>query len=388
MACTGVVGTGEPLADAGQVTADAGPSGAIDAGVVTLDAGMAFDAGGALDAGAPDAGRSDGCPTAPPFDTLAPELQRCLEPLLLAIGNRSRRIVSFDGQTWLADQIDDGNTVNGQMLDDAATGAAFGKGYIVAGSDFGIFTSADRGQTWVKAPPPAPQQWGQGIHVSPMAFTGRKFVAYSDTATFTSSDAFVWEKHVVTTFNGSHIAFFGNAVGANGRIVASGGGSALNVSDDDGVTWRQIEVGITGGLRSLIYANDTFVGLAKGARLSSKDNGDSWQVAIDDCAANDPVKCVGDGPSELTLRDGGFVFTTSGNAILESNNGVDWAKTGNGYGFDWSHVFFNGVDYAVHGTNSYWHSPSAGGPWPTSDFPSANAAFGVERLVLGRVLKR
>jgi hypothetical protein len=364
-----------------------GSSSGAEGGGGANDASDASDPRARADA-APDGSAVGGCPKAPPLDTTAPGMASCLEPVLVGVGDRSRRVVSFDGTTWLYDQIDSGNVVDGQALDDSAFVAAFGLGYIVTASDFGIFTSADRGQTWTKAPAPAPQQWGQGVHVSPVVFNGAAFVVFSDTDSFTSQDALNWTRHTLARLAGDHMAFHGYAVGAKGRIVASGGQAALNVTDD-GVTWRSVDTAIAGGFTSIAYGNGAFVGVGNGARASSDDNGESWTVVRDDCGAGDATRCVGTVPSQVLFRQGTFVFTTSGNpnTVVQSANGKDWSAIGAGFGYDWSHAFFAGMDFAVHGGSQYWSGPGAGGPWASHAW-TTNADHPVQTFHAGLVLKR
>lgn len=354
--------------------------------VKNTDSGYAGDDGGVADAGIRPV---PGCPTAPPFDLASPQLQKCFEPVLVAIGDRSRRIVSFDAVNWLGDTIDDGNVVNGQALDDGAAQAAFGKGYIVTASDFGIFTSADRGLTWTKAPPPAAQQWGQGVHVSPVLFNGTLFIVFSDTTSFTSEDAYTWVKHSLSDLAGSHLAFYGRAVGKDGRIVSNGGGSEVNVSDD-GVTWRKVDTTLTGGMPSMAYGNGVFVAVGKRARIYSTDNGETWHKVVDDCSGNDPVKCIGDYPSKMLFHDGVFTFTNGAgqSSILQSTDGQTWVKIGDGFGFDWQHEFFKGVDYAAQSGNTYRKGASAGGDWSSMSFSTSHSGYGIGSFSTGLVLKR
>ena len=386
LSCAGLVGSHEDAggssvdsgvaADAGGVTTDAGTLGDTDGGSRLEDAGQAIDA-------------SVTCPTAPPFDLAAPELRQCFEPILVALGDRTRRMVSYDAVDWLADVIDDGNVINGQALDDGAFEAAFGQGFIVTASDFGIFTSRDRGMTWVKAPPPAAQQWGQGVHVSPVLYNGTRFIIFGETTAYTSEDAFAWAKHALTGMRGGHFAFYGHAVGRAGRIVANGGGSEVNLTDD-GVTWRSVDTGLSGGMPSMAYGNGVFVAVGKQARLFSTDNGESWTKVVDDCGANDPTKCVGDFPSRVMFHDGVFVFTTSAakSAVLESPDGQIWSKVGDGFGFDWQHVIFKGVDYAAQSGNTYRKGMSSGGPWSNLDFAMTHQEFDIGHFSTGLVLKR
>ncbi len=350
-----------------------------DASVSETDAGLPAR----LDAGAPpDAGFS--CPTAPPADLSAPGLEACTEPVLVALGNRSRRAVSFDGTTWLDDQLDDGNCFGGNCYDDGAFQAAFGLGYIVTASDFGIFTSADRGHTWVKAPAPAPQKWGEGVHVSDVVFTGKRFVVFSDTTAFTSTDAFTWVKHTIA-LSGSHVAFGAVAVTANGRILASAGTTSLNVSDHHRETWQAFNIGAT--FKSLATNGATVVvGVGTDVWGVSIDNGDHWSIFADDCGLNQPARCV-KSTSTVLFVDGAFTFTGNGN-VLSSTNGKDWAKVGNGTGYDWVHVRFAGQDFGVgYPGDKYLTGPTAGGPWQPHVWPGP-ITEGVLGLSVGRVLKR
>jgi predicted secreted protein len=385
--CSGIVGD-ELAPDAGAPDAAGTDAGAPDGGASDggLDAGQP-DAGqpdAGVDGGAPDAGGADaGCPLAPPFDLDAPGMSACTTPVLIAVGNRTRRAVSFDGQTWLDDQLDDGNCVNGTCFDDGAFQAAFGLGYIVTASDFGIFTSADRGHTWVKAPAPAPQKWGEGVHVSDVVWTGKNFVIFSEQTAFTSSDGLSWQKHAIA-LAGDHLAFGAVTVGQRGRVLATQNSTSINVSDDHGVTWKTVAAGAS--FKSLASNGALMVGVGNAVRGVSTDNGDHWTIFADDCTLNEPSRCVGSA-SMVLFHDGKFVFTGS-NAVLESTNGTTWSKVGTGTGFDWVHVFFNGQDVGVgYPGTSYHTGPNAGGPWATHTWPGA-ITEGMLGLSTGRVLKR
>ncbi len=378
--CSGLVGDVLAPDDAGTLERpDAGPRVEPDAGA---DAGQP-DAG-QPDAGQPDAGQPDAaCPDAPPFELEAPGMIACTTPALIATGNRTRRVMSFDGQTWVDDQLDDGNCVNGTCFDDGAFQAAFGLGYIVTASDFGIFTSADRGHTWVKAPAPAPQKWGEGVHVSDVVWTGKNFVVFSETTAFTSSDALHWQKHAIT-LAGDHLAFGAVTVGQRGRILATQNSTSINISDDHGLTWKSVAAGAS--FKSLAANGALIVGVGAGLRGVSTDNGDHWNIVTDDCTLNDPSRCVGT-TSMVLFHDGKFVFT-GGNAVLESADGSSWTKVGTGTGFDWVHVFFNGQDYGVGYPGTSYHSgPTAGGPWTPHSWPGA-ITEGLLGFSTGRVLKR
>ncbi len=372
----------------------ASPSGSLDspAPVGAGESPPAVDAGGGTDAGrdpvdagsgAVDASKDAAfvCPTAPPFDLDAPGMSACTTSVLVAVGDRTRRIVSFDGLTWEHDQIDDGNCFGGNCYDDGASQVAFGLGYIVTASDFGIFTSKDRGATWTKAPAPAPQKWGEGVHVSDVVWNGARFMVFSDTTSFVSTDGYAWTRTDIQ-LAGSHMGFGGVTVGKKGRVMASAGQPSLNLSDD-GVTWRQVPAGAA--FVSMAYGAGVAVGVGTGVRGYSTDEGETWTVLADDCTSTDPSRCVGS-PSQVMFREGKFVFTAN-DVILESPNGKDWTKAGKGYGFDWAHTYFAGQDFAVGWPgDKYRVGATAGGPWVEHVWPSTNTQ-GIGRIVAGRVLR-
>lgn len=368
-------GSGGGRADAGGLAGTSGGDGGPVAGAARD--GAAPDVGTGTSTDAPSSQLPPGgCPKAPPVDLDAPNMAACKKRILVAVGDRSRRMVSVDGTTWLHDVVDD----NASGLDDAAWQVAFGMGLVVTASDYGIFTSADGGATWKKAPAPAPQMGGQGVHVSPVVFNKGTFAVVESGQVFVSTDGYQWMKKAVH-LNGGHLAYGGTAVG-NGRIViGSREGTHLNVSED-AVTWTTSD---TPSLFRLAFANGLFVGAGKGVRGTSKD-GLTWDLVRDDCTSADPAKCLGDYPSEIVFRNGKFLLGNQ-KGCLETTDGKQWTFR-KGSMYDWTLTSFGDTIYGVGYPGREWMTSADATSWTAHAFPPIGGVkISMWRIVAGDVLK-
>ncbi len=139
--------------------------------------------------------------------------------LFVAVGDRGRRSVSQDAKTW----TDVPNTKAVDTLIDVA----FGNGVFVGVGLHGSRTSTRDGVTWSER-----LVGEEGEHLNTVVWTGDRFVAVGQGATYISSDGLTWERTPNT--NAPLIAVFGAGVflGSHwrGRILRS----------TDAITWEEV----------------------------------------------------------------------------------------------------------------------------------------------------
>lgn len=404
------------------------------ADVADGEAAVADDGGVDAEAGPPS------CPSAPPVDFSNADLAaRCGQMLYVAGGNRSLRITSNDLVAWenphvdqtnclsnmdgtvncgksstfdcshedvssckpLFDGLDcsrtssaDGKTIECGGFDDGAFGVAFGLGRVVVSSDFGIYTSEDRGVTWKKAGAPAPQQWGQGGHVSAAVFGNGRFLVLGDDVTFTSTDGLEWKKSTFSVPGGGtgYWGFHGVAYG-NGHFVAIGtqrvGGvdTPMVKVTEDGVTYHDVQT--NSELQNVVFDGTRFVAVGnKGLRATSSD-GVTWtKLAADDPGCTDPATWTG--PKEKCLgklsmiASGNDSFYVCGdNCAISKDKGVTWSRTS---AWTYRGVYFARGRFYEGGTLRWTTDGTAWKTDPGAAFPAGVAAIGIERVAGGLVL--
>ena len=128
----------------------------------------------------------------------------------VAVGDRGRRSVSLDATTW--------TDVPNVKAVDTLIDVAFGNGVFVGVGLHGLRTSTRDGVTW------SDKLLGEeGEHINTVVWTGDRFVAVGQGATYLSADGLKWERTPNTS--ASLIAVFGEGVflGSNwrGRILRS-----------------------------------------------------------------------------------------------------------------------------------------------------------------------
>ncbi len=163
-------------------------------------------------------------------------------------------------------------------------------GVIVIATRRGIYQSADRGSTWTLRLPTVPR-----ADASPGAADDE----WSDLA-----------------------------VGPDGTFVTGRRPGILAVSRDGGASWDEISsnLDLPGGVMSLMIDRDDpsrwFVGSMGSGVWSSDDGGRSWTQA------NIGVSPNGHGAGFAKGRRGETLVATTGQGVLETENGVDWVPVG------------------------------------------------------------
>jgi hypothetical protein len=281
-------------------------------------------------------------------------------PLLVAVGNDGRRLVSPDGLSWGGDVRDGtGNNDNGPRALRAVAfaqgtvvavgggcapdcvgrlvtfdgkswadvplppglgrlnGVAFGAGiWVAVGTQGPVLRSLDGARTWVPTGAPAPPGL-RGVAFGQVG--GREmFVAVGDGYTRARSvDGLTWTDVVPSsgTSDGFRLAVMGNDV-----VVAVGGrsGNGRRARSADGVTWTD---DVSGGpdLLSLIFTDDSFMAFSatgENAMYSSPD-GIVWTTQT----------TVNAGVNVATGLLGGqrlFISRLSPATIRTSTDGLTW----------------------------------------------------------------
>jgi len=140
--------------------------------------------------------------------------------LCVGVGDRGRRAVSKDGGlTW--------EDVPNTKAVDTLIDVAFGNGIFVGVGLHGLRISTRDGKQWSER-----QVGEEGEHCNTVVWTGEKFVAIGQGATYLSADGEKWER--VFNHDAPTTAAFGNKsfVGTSwkGRLLHS----------TDGVKWREV----------------------------------------------------------------------------------------------------------------------------------------------------
>lgn len=138
--------------------------------------------------------------------------------LFVAVGDRGRRSVSKNAKDW--------TDVPNVKAADTLIDVAFGNGVFVGVGLHGLRTSTRDGVTWTDK-----LLGEEGEHINTVVWTGNRFVAVGQGATYISSDGLKWER--VPNTNAPLITVFGQGVflGSNwrGRILRSA--DAINWED-------------------------------------------------------------------------------------------------------------------------------------------------------------
>ncbi len=137
----------------------------------------------------------------------------------VAVGDRGRRSVSLDAKEWT-------DTPNVKALD-TLIDVTFGNGIFVGVGLHGLRISSEDGVKWSEK-----LVGEEGEHINSVVWTGDRFVAVGQGATYTSPDGIKWER--APNQNAPLIAVFGQGkfVGSNwrGRILHS----------TDAIAWKDV----------------------------------------------------------------------------------------------------------------------------------------------------
>ena len=272
-----------------------------------------------------------GCPV-PPYDLSklgSAGTAACVGSLAVVVGNESLRGVSSDGTHWGDITLgahptciwsSDAGAYKNCGFDDGAFEIAFGQGLIVTASDFGIYTSANGGKSWTLAPPPAPQQWGEGVHVSVVGYGNGFFLISDGTNHFRSSDGYLWDKFVFST-GGDHVAFGGMAF-QNGKFVVV---STIIAITEDGIHWQSVPNPTA--YASIAAAAGVFVAGAPNGILQSSPDGVTWTDVTPKC---DGGTCLGMYTTSV-VSDGKTFWASASDAVMTSTDGKTWTTVGKGH---------------------------------------------------------
>jgi photosystem II stability/assembly factor-like uncharacterized protein/uncharacterized protein YjbI with pentapeptide repeats len=225
------------------------------------------------------------------------------------------------GTTWI--RVNAALTRPAMLTEAVATNAA---GYILEGSQAGIFRSTDEGATWNQATislSSGQWPWIYSFAVNPsgvlfaggLVFSGGTWVA----AIFRSSDNGANWGQLTTGLSGYIIRSI--SIGPNGHLFAGGNDSLqkgiVYKSADNGDSWAQVLSSNPGIVMSLAINADgyVFAGTYGGGVLRSMDDGASWSQAIR----------AGD---YLAIDSRGYVFAATGNGDLfcSMDKGTTWVQ--------------------------------------------------------------
>jgi hypothetical protein len=366
--CTGVVSVpfvGDSGGPGGEVRTDGGPLATPDASAPP-DAGQnAFaDAGGApVDAGFE-------CPTHPPFDeTDATLVQRCTQPVFVAVGGLNRRAVSNDGVSWRVTQLSPAEVAqvdNHDLL--VETTVKVRDGLILAAGGNGLFVSDDGGKTFVLSDAPHD---GFNLYGPCVDRLGATFSLAATDGTWQSSNGHAWAGSMgdqflpgTSTFaaDGKVTAGFskhcGGAVRGNGRVVFVN--DDLRVRTFDGTTWFETKLGpqsgraggVAFGMGRFVAVFETEVGDRIGLRAVSAD-GLTWAVTTN---ATPGALSFGAGVDDVTWD--GQQFIAVGASQFLSPDGEHWTERSGSRGFSaiavkdgvWVGVARSGLFRSLDGT--------------------------------------
>jgi hypothetical protein len=284
------------------------------------DAGGSFDA--ATDVAISDVGfvaPADATLDGPALSDASLPLGDSAWPMLVAVGNDGRRLVSPDGLSWGGDIRDaTGNSDNGPR---ALRAVAFAEGVVVAVGGgcapdcVGRVVTFD-GKSWAEVPVPA----GMG-RLNGVAFGAGIWVAVGSQGPVLRSvdGARHWTATTAAAPTGLRGVAFGR-VGGEEMFVAVGDGYT-RARSVDGLTWTDVvpSSGTSDGFRLVVMGNDVVVAVGgrsgSGRRVRSAD-GLTW---TDD---------VSGGPDLLSLiftDDSFMAFSATGeNTMYSSPDGITW----------------------------------------------------------------
>jgi len=252
---------------------------------------------------------------------------------------------------------------------------AYGEGTYVGVGYYGtIITSTDNGATWTQRTS-GTTAFLYSVIYNPNDPYGGKFVAVGDGGTILSSpDGITWTNNSISgsTENFYSIAY-GNyyyvAVSYSGRVytayynnlsswtdrgdmtaytfydiaynstnnlfVAVGSSGLIMTSADNGITWTARTSGTTNTLKSIVYANGTFVVAGYNGTILTSTDGITWTLRTS--SASLYLRSVAYG-------DGSFVVSgDSGTIWASTDNGVTWwAKTSNSTTYIFSIAYGDG----------------------------------------------
>lgn len=189
------------------------------------------------------------------------------------------------------------------------------EGYLLAGTNGGVFISDDNGNNWVKV------NIGTGnIFINALAIINERVFAGSNGGVLIAPQ-------IGTNFNESSQGLRNTRVTALYRkeslLFAGTEDNGVFLSTDNGNTWIKANSGITDLIiRSFTSNGNTIFAGGRGGVYKSSNNGASWSVINNGLTTTDVRALI---VSASTLFAG-----TSGGVFSSSDNGANWSKVSNG----------------------------------------------------------
>ena len=129
-----------------------------------------------------------------------------------------------------------------------------------------------------------------------------------------------------------------NTIAINGDIIAvSGDNTNLFLSNDSGLTWKNIDIGYPTITALLINDSKIIAGTWMGDIYLSSDNGVTWMRSF-----------RGMGTIRALISKGDSLFAGAGAPFLSTNNGINWTLINNGV-----ENMYASTDLTVSGDNIY-----------------------------------
>jgi hypothetical protein len=280
------------------------------------------------EAGRPDAPRDGGAPEVAPDVTPPPDMGPPAPagwvgpPLIVAVGQGGRRVVSRDGLTWTGDTQDAmGNADPTKHLN--AVAYAAGTLVAVGGGCRGTMCLGRvvtfSGDKWTEATLPPGQSWLAGV-----AFGNNQWVAAGATGPMVvSPDGKKWTQKGSGPTQVRAIAY-GNVGGTNMFVAV--GDNALRMRSLDGQTWTDARQGFIGSdepvsLLSVAIGEGAAVAAGDGGRRIRTVNGVEW--------ADPAAGGMGGLPSVVHSDRNFLAYSSDGVVYVSPDGGRNWmAQTG------------------------------------------------------------
>ena len=195
---------------------------------------------------------------------------------------------------------------------------------------------------------------------------------------------------------------------AGERLVAVGERGIIVLSDDNGISWRQVPVPVSVTLNVVRFADarNGFVAGHGGSVLTSRDGGDSWTLSLDgrraaeitlaaarsrgdERAVRDAERLIADGPDkpllDVLVRDAStaFVVGAYGLSLVTRDGGQSWqswlANSDNPGGLHLNAIRGNGNRILIVGEQGLvLLSDDGGGTFRTLETPYGGSYFTAE----------